>query len=315
MNLAETYNYLPWAAFLGIVSVLLLLDLGVFHRKSHQIHWKEALAWTVVWVTLSLSFNAYILFTRGPERALEFLTGYLIEQALSVDNIFVFVVILSYFRVPKEYQHRVLYYGVLGAIIMRGVFIGLGAELLTHFHWIMYVFGALLVFTGLKLFKQEELDVEPEQNFILRIARSTLPSTPQFHGEKFFIRENGKLLATPLLFVLISVEITDLIFAVDSIPAIFGVTQDPFIVFTSNICAVLGLRSLYFLLAGVMEKLHYLRVGLALILIFIGSKMLLADIFKIPITWSLFAVAGILFLSIVASLMLPNNGDNTDESA
>lgn len=310
MDFSSVAQYLPWVGFLAVVTFFLLVDLGVFHRRSHIVHWREALAWTIVWISFSLIFCGWIFLSRGPQPALEFLTGYIVEQALSVDNIFVFVVILAYFKVPREQQHRVLYYGILGAILMRGLFICLGAELIHRFDWLIHIFGVILIYTGYKLFKEQEIEVEPERNIILSAARKIIPAVTEFHGQRFFIREAGRWLATPLFFVLISVEITDVIFAVDSIPAIFGVTNDAYIVFTSNICAILGLRSMYFLLAGVIEKLRYLRVGLSVILIFIGIKMVGEDIFEVPIGISLSVVIGILIGSVVISLLHPANNNN-----
>jgi tellurite resistance protein TerC len=294
-----------WSAFGVLVIGMLALDLGVFHRQAHEVRAKEALAWTAVWIALSLLFNAALYKWFGSERALEFLTGYVIEKALSVDNVFVFVVLFSTFAVPKEYQHRVLFYGILGAVIMRGIFIAAGAALLHRFHWIMYVFGGILVITGIKLLFQSGDEVHPERNPIFRLARRVIPAVPEYHGQNFTARVNGRRMATPLLIVLIAIEATDVVFAVDSIPAIFAVTTDPFIVYTSNIFAILGLRALYFLLAGVMDKFHLLKAGLALVLGFVGTKMLLADVYKIPVLVSLAVIAALLAGAIVLSLVIP----------
>jgi tellurite resistance protein TerC len=292
-----------WIGFTLFVLVLLALDLGVFHRRAHEIRAKEALIWSGVWVGLALLFSLLVLYWFGGQRALEFLTGYLIEKALSVDNIFVFLVTFSFFAVPAAFQHRVLFWGILGALVMRAAFIVTGAALLQRFHWVVYVFGAFLVVTGAKLLTDRGVEVHPERNVILRLFRRLVPSTSSYHGPRFTVVENGRRLATPLLFVLVVVETTDIVFAVDSIPAIFAVTTDPFIVYTSNIFAILGLRALYFLLAAVVGRLHYLRVGLAFVLGFVGIKMLLTDIYKIPIILSLGVIAALLGGSVLASLL------------
>lgn len=294
-----------WAGFSVFVFAMLALDLGVFHRKSHEIKFREALIWSFVWVALSLLINLVIWRMFGPQKGLEFLTGYLIEKALSVDNIFVFIVIFSTFAVPKNYQHRVLFWGIFGALILRAIFIFIGAAMIQRFHWIMYVFGALLVWTAIKLMLERDEEMHPEQNPIYRWVRKFIPSVPEYHGQKFFVKIDGKRFVTPLFLVLMAVEISDLIFAVDSIPAIFAVTTDPFIVYTSNVCAILGLRAMYFVLAGVMDKFAYLRIGLALILAFVGVKMLIVDFYKIPIIASLLIIAGILAVSIIASILRP----------
>jgi tellurite resistance protein TerC len=292
-----------WTGFTLFVLALLALDLGVFHRRAHEIRAKEALIWSGVWIGLALLFNALVLHWFGGQRALEFLTGYLIEKALSVDNIFVFLVTLSFFAVPAAFQHRVLFWGILGALVMRAAFIAAGATLLQRFHWVVYVFGAFLVLTGAKLLVDRGVEVHPERNVILRLFRRLVPSTSRYHGPRFTVVENGRRLATPLLLVLVVVETTDIVFAVDSIPAIFAVTTDPFIVYTSNIFAILGLRALYFLLAAVVWRLHYLRVGLALVLGFVGVKMLLTGIYKVPIAVSLGVIATLLGGSVLASLL------------
>ncbi|HEX9986605.1 MAG TPA: TerC family protein [Thermoanaerobaculia bacterium] len=298
-----------WIAFSIFVLGMLALDLGVFSRKPHEIHYKEALGWSLVWIALSMIFNAWIYFEFGSQKALEFLTGYLIEKALSVDNIFVFVVLFASFAVPKIYQHRVLFWGVIGALVLRAIFIALGAALISRFHWIMYVFGAILIITGIKLLTQKDADPHPERNPIFKTIRKLIPATPEYHGKSFFTVQNGKRLATPLFIVLVAIEVTDLVFAVDSIPAIFAVTTDPFIVYTSNIFAILGLRALYFLLAGVIDKFHLLKIGLALVLLFVGTKMVIVDWYKIPIGLSLGVITFLLVGSVVASLIWPSHAE------
>jgi tellurite resistance protein TerC len=292
-----------WAGFTAFVLVMLALDLGVFHRKAHEVRIREALGWTAFWISLALLFNAAVYVWFGSQRALEFLTGYLIEKALSVDNIFVFLVIFSAFSVPAKLQHRALFWGILGALVMRAIFILLGAALLQRFHWISYLFGAFLVFTGIKLMLQRGTEVDPRRNPLFRLFRRAVPSIDEYRDGHFTVVEGGKRYATPLLLVLVAIEATDIIFAVDSIPAIFAVTADPFIVYTSNIFAILGLRALYFALAGIMEKFTYLKVGLSLVLLFVGMKMLVAGVFKIPIAVSLGVIALLLGGSIVASVL------------
>src|SRR4051812_17063630 len=292
-----------WIGFIAFVLAMLALDLGVFHRNPHEVRPKEAGLWVAVWVALALAFAAGLHFWAGKETALTFLTGYVIEESLSADNIFVMVLIFEYFRVPKNCQHRVLFYGILGALVMRGLFIAAGAALVSNFHWILYVFGALLVVPGVRMAVKRDEEFDGEQNRIVKLVRRYLPMSHQFHGKHFFTVENGRRIATPLLLVLILVEFTDLIFAIDSIPAIFGVTTDPFLVFTSNIFAVMGLRSLYFLLAAVVDRFHLLKYGLALILTFVGFKMLTERWIEIDIMLSLAIILGVLALSIVASLI------------
>jgi tellurite resistance protein TerC len=291
-----------WIAFLGLVFAMLAIDLGVFHRKAHEVRFKEAAIWSGVWVGMTALFGIAVYFLFGAQRALEFTTGYLIEKALAVDNIFVFVVIFSTFAVPAAYQHRVLFWGILGALVMRAAFILAGGAFLHAFHWAIYVFGALLVATGVKLLLQRHSEPHPERNPVVRVFRRLFPMTSEYHGQRFTIVKHGKRYATPLLLSLVAVEVTDVVFAVDSIPAIFAVTGDPFIVFTSNIFAILGLRSMYFLLAGVVTKFQYLKVGLSFVLVFVGAKMLLADVYKMPIVASLLVIAGILVASVVLSL-------------
>jgi len=290
-----------WIGFNLFVLALLAIDLGVFHRKAHSVSIKEATAWSIVWVSLAMIFNLGIYFTWGEEKALEFFTGYVIEKSLSVDNLFVFLMIFQYFSTPAEYQHRVLFWGILGALVLRAIFIAAGSALLTQFHWMIYVFGAFLVFTGIKMFLQGDEKLEPNRNPVVRLFERWVPMTREYHGQRFMIRTNGQTRATLLLLVLIVIETTDVIFAVDSIPAIFAVTQDSFIVYTSNVFAILGLRALYFMLAGVMQMFVYLKFGLSLVLCFVGAKMLLSEIYKIPIGASLAVIGTVLLLSIVAS--------------
>lgn len=294
-----------WVGFNVVVFFLLLADLFVFNRNAHEIRMREALGWSAFWIALSLAMNGLIYYWFGDGPALEFLTGYVIEKALSVDNLFVFLVLFTYFQVPKHLQHRVLFWGVFGALILRASFIVAGAALIQRFHPIIYFFGAFLVFTGFKLLFQKEENMDPEQNRVLILLRRWVPAVSTYRGTAFFVREGGKRLATPLFFVLVVVEFTDIVFAVDSIPAIFGVTDDPFIVYSSNICAVLGLRALFFALAAVMDRFHYLKIGLALVLIFVGVKMAIADFFHIPIGASLLAILFLLTGAVALSLLRP----------
>jgi tellurite resistance protein TerC len=303
-----------WVGFNVVVLAILALDLGVLHRKSEKVSLKEAAIWSGVWVALSLCFALAVYLNMGRESGLEFLTGYLIEYALSIDNIFVFVLIFSYFSVPEKYQHRVLFWGIIGALVLRGVMIVAGSALVTRFAWTLYIFGAFLVFTGLKMaLQKDDAAYNPERDPVLRLARKLVPVTPDYRGDKFFVREpdaKGKLryAATPLFIVLLIVDTTDIVFATDSIPAIFAVTRDPFIVYTSNICAVLGLRALYFLLASVVDKFVYLKLGLSLVLVFIGAKMLLEHFLHIPIVAALGVVGLVLGSAIFASVKWPRIG-------
>jgi tellurite resistance protein TerC len=292
-----------WIGFGVFVVVMLALDLGVFHRKAHVITTREALAWTGVWVSLAMIFAAGMFVLAGPKPALEFLTGYVIEEALSVDNIFVFIVIFSAFGVPPAFQHRVLFWGVFGALVLRFVFIVAGAALLERFHFLFYVFGAFLAFTGIKLLLHRDEEVDPQNNVLLRLFRRVVPMVSDYRGQAFTVVENGKRYATPLLAVLVAIEGTDVVFAADSIPAIFAVTTDPFIVFTSNMFAIFGLRSLYFALAGIMDLFRYLKVGLALVLMFIGAKMLLSGVFHVPILVSLGVIVTLLGGAVIASVL------------
>ena len=293
-----------WILFNVFVVAMLVLDLGVFHRRSHTVKFREALIWSVVWIALAIVFAVVIYFWHGRTPSLEFVTGYVIELSLSVDNLFVFLLIFRYFQVPPGHQHKVLFWGILGALIMRAIFIAAGVGLIQRFHWIIYVFGAFLVYSGIKLFRQGEAEIHPEKNPVLRLFRRWVPVTKDYEGDKFFVRRTG-LFATPLLVVLVVVETTDLLFAVDSIPAILAITRDAFIVYTSNVFAILGLRSMYFALAGMMEMFRYLHYGLSVVLMFVGAKMLVSHYYEVPTAVALGAVAGILLLSVAASLLRP----------
>jgi len=297
-----------WAAFTGLILGFLALDLLVFHRKAHEVPIREALGWSGFWIAVALAFNALIWFQFGASKGLEFLTGYLLEKSLSVDNLFVFLVVFSYFGTPAYLQHRVLFWGILGALVLRVVFIVVGAALLNRFHWFVFVFGGFLVFTGIRLFFQKDEEFDPQRNLALRLFRRVVPAVETYHGARFFVRDAGRWFATPLALVLIVIEASDVVFAVDSIPAIFAVTRDPFIVYTSNIFAILGLRALFFLLAGVLRKLVYLHHGLSAILVFVGLKMLLAEIWPIPIEVSLLVVAGLLAITVLASIWKTRSG-------
>ncbi|MBK6911998.1 MAG: TerC family protein [bacterium] len=285
---------------------LLLLDLGVFNKTAHVVSKKEALAWCAVWFTLAMFYGGFVYWWKGEQTAVEYVSGYLIELSLSVDNMFVFILIFQYFKVPPKYQHRVLFWGILGAMILRGLMIALGAALIAAFDWVLYVFGAFLIYTGIRMAMQDEQGVDPDKNPLVTLTKKIFPITSQFYGEKFFIRRRGFWAATPLFVVLQVINFTDVVFALDSIPAIFAITLDPFVVFTSNVFAILGLRSLYFALHGMMDSFHYLKYGLAGVLTFIGVKMLIGHTaFAIPLGWALAAVGGMLALSIVASLVFP----------
>ena len=302
-----------WVAFNAAVIAILAIDLGIFHRQAREVSLREAGAWTATWVLLALLFNAGVYYALGAQKGLEFLTGYLIEQALSVDNIFVFVLIFSYFSVPRRYQHRILFWGILGALVLRGTMIGAGTWLIHRFDWILYVFGAFLVFTGVRMAFASEAGLEVEANPIVRLIRRLLPVTKRYHGQHFVVSapvgSRRRWIATPLLVVLVMVETTDVIFAVDSIPAIFSITTDPFIVFTSNVCAILGLRSLYFLLAGIVDTFRFLQLGLSVVLGFVGAKMLGEPWVHVPIGVSLAVVAGVLAVAIGASLLFPEEAE------
>jgi tellurite resistance protein TerC len=299
-----------WIGFNAFVLCMLALDLGVFHRKAHVVTFKESMAWTVVWVSLALLFNLAIAHFMGPEKGLEFFTGYVIEKSLSVDNVFVFALLFSYFAVPPLYQHKVLFWGILGALVMRAIMIFLGAALIERFAWVIYIFGAFLIVTGIKMIVKNEEEIHPERNPLVRWFKKFMAVTNDYRGGNFFVRENGVRMATPLFVVLLLVEFSDLIFAVDSIPAIFAVTKDPFIVYTSNVFAILGLRSLYFALAGVMDKFHYLKIGLGVVLSFVGVKMLLGHTpWKIDTLTSLGVIVAVLATSIIVSLLRPRKAE------
>ncbi len=297
-----------WILFNVFVLAMLALDLLVFHRKTHEVKLKEALIWSGVWVALAAAFNAWIFLDRGSEAGMMFLTGYLIEKSLSIDNVFVFAMIFSYFAVPKAYQHKVLFWGILGALVFRAIFIFAGIALIEKFAWMTWVFGGLLIATGLKMWMSKDKQMNPERNPALRVMRRFMPVSNEFDGERFTTRINGRWAATPLLVTLVLIETSDIIFAVDSIPAILAVTTDPFLVYTANVFAILGLRALYHALAGVLDKFHHLHYGLALILAFVGGKMLAhaAFAYKMPVGLSLSVIAGILSVSIAASLLWPN---------
>jgi tellurite resistance protein TerC len=293
-----------WLAFGLLVAVMLTLDLGLFSRNSHEISPREAFAWSIVWVTLSLLFNAGIYFELGETKALEFLTGYIIEKSLSVDNLFVFIMIFAYFAIPKRYQPTILKWGILGALVMRALFIFVGIGLLDKFHWMIYVFGGILIYTGFKMAFGGEGEIKPENNLVVRLVRRFFPITRRLRGSRFFIKRGRMLAVTPLFLTLVVVESSDLIFAVDSIPAILAVTRDPFIVYTSNVFAIMGLRALYFLLASVMGMFVYLKLGVSFILAFVGVKMLLTSIYPIPTSFSLGVIVGVLTIAILTSVTI-----------
>ncbi len=301
-----TTELLSWIGFNIFVLAMLTLDLGVFHRKSHAVKVKEAIAFSAVWIGLALLFNLGIYFWRGSETALLFLTGYLLEKSLSVDNIFVFLLIFRYFRVPALNQHKVLFFGIFGALIQRAIFIAAGISLIRNFHWIIYLFGAFLILTGIKMALQKDKELHPERNPVIKLFRRFMPVTDGYEGSKFFARKTGNYFATPLFIVLLVIETTDIVFALDSIPAILAITTDPFIVYTSNVFAILGLRALYFALAGVMELFHYLHYGLSSILVFVGAKMLISGLYKVPVEVALVVIASILIISIIASIIRPH---------
>jgi len=301
------HQLLFWVLFNLFVLAMLALDLGILQRPSHAVKFREALAWSALWIVLAVAFGVGLYFWRGRAPALNFATGYILELSLSVDNLFVFLLIFRYFKVPAAHQHKVLFWGILGALVMRGTFIVLGIGLIRKFHWIIYIFGAFLVYSGLKLFRGEDASVEPEKNPVLRLFRRLMPITEDYEGEKFFVRRMG-LYATPLLVVLLAVETTDVLFATDSIPAVLAITLNAFIVYTSNVFAILGLRSMYFVLAEMMELFHYLHYGLSVVLIFVGVKMLLSHYYQIPTVATLAVVAGVLALSVLASVARPQTG-------
>jgi tellurite resistance protein TerC len=294
-----------WIVFHVIVVAMLALDLGVFNRRAHVIHVREALIWSGVWIALSLLFNAGIWVWKGPEPAAEFFAGYLLEKSLSVDNIFVMLMIFTYFQVPRQYQHKILYWGILGALVMRAALIALGTTLIHRFHWVLYLFGALLLWGAWRMARQGEAEIQPDRNPVVRLFKRVMPVSANTEHGRFFVREEGRLAATPFFLCLLTIETADLAFAVDSIPAIFGVSQDPFIVYTSNIFAILGLRSLYFALSGTIHRFYYFRYGLSAVLAFVGVKLLISSFYKIPIWVALGVVALLIGASIVASLRFP----------
>ncbi|MDT8287513.1 MAG: TerC family protein [Elusimicrobiales bacterium] len=296
---------LPWILFNAFVVAMLLLDLKVFHRAAHEVKLKEALIWSAVWITLALAFNAWIYFSRGPQPAVEFLTGYILEKSLSVDNLFVFIMIFTRFGVAPQNQHRILFWGILGALVMRAFFIFAGIALISLFHWVIYIFGAFLVYTGIKMWSHSDAEVHPEENPVVRFAVRRLPFTGEPDQGRFFLKTKTGIRATRLFLVLLMIEMTDLVFAVDSIPAVIAITRDPFIVYTSNIFAILGLRALYFALAGIMKLFHRLHYGLSILLCYVGIKMLVSGFFKIPTVASLLIIFLILTISVGASVMFP----------
>jgi tellurite resistance protein TerC len=301
-----------WIGFHVFIFIMLALDLGVFHKHTHKVPVKEAVIWTFVWISLALLFNLFVYFEFGKTKALEFLTGYVVEYSLSVDNIFVFILIFTYFAVKDQYQHKILFWGILGALIMRGIFIFAGVALINRFHWIVLIFGGFLVFTGIRMLLHKDAEVDPEKNPIVRFFKKFLPVTHTMYGDKLIVRQNKKIYATPLFLVLVIIESSDLIFAVDSIPAILAISQDRFIVYTSNIFAIMGLRSLYFAIAGIMGFFRYLKVGLAFVLTFVGLKMLAAYFnFEIPIVLSLVIIVSILTISILSSLFIKEEKKET----
>ncbi len=298
-----------WMGFIAFVLVMLALDLGVFHRKSHEVKIKEALIWSAIWISLALIFNYGIYVFMGKEKAVEFLTGYVIEKSLSIDNLFVFIMLFTYFNIDTKYQHKVLFWGIIGALIMRAIFIFAGVALINKFHWIIYIFGAFLIFTGVKMIFHNDEKIEPDKNPLVRLFKKFFPVTETMHDDKFFVKINSQTFATPLFVVLLIVEFTDLIFAVDSIPAILAITNDTFIIFTSNVFAILGLRALYFALAGITKYFYYLKYGLSAILVFVGIKMTIIDLYKIPILYSLLTITSILTISVLFSIAFPKNKD------
>jgi len=297
-------HFVFWIGFNAFVILMLALDLGVFHKNIHKVPVKEAVIWTTIWIGLAMIFNVLIYFDMGKTKALEFLTGYVIEYSLSVDNIFIFILIFSFFQVNDKYQHKVLFWGIIGALIMRAIFIFAGVALISRFHWIIYIFGGFLIITGIRMLFHGDTKVDPEKNPVVRFFRKFFPVTHTMHEDKFFIKQNSKTYATPLFLCLLIIETSDLIFAVDSIPAVLAITQDTFIVYTSNIFAILGLRSLYFAISGIMEYFRFLKIGLAFVLTFVGVKMCTASFLEIPVVYSLGIIVTILLLSILASVVI-----------
>ncbi len=303
------HSVLLWSIFNVFIIAMLIVDLVVLHKEDEPVSIKEALYWTAAWIVLALIFGIGVYYYMGTQTALDYYTGYLIEKSLSVDNIFVFLLVFTYFKVPDEFQHKVLFWGIFGALVMRLIFIFTGVALIERFHWIIYVFGGFLVFTGIKLAMEKDKEVHPERNPVLILVRRFFPTTKNYHGSKFFIRKMGRLIATPLFIVLVVIETTDLVFALDSIPAILAITRDEFIIYSSNAFAILGLRALYFAVSGIMRLFHYLHYGLSLILIFVGIKMLLSDFYHIPTPYALVFIGGTLALSVIASILYPKEED------
>lgn len=299
-----------WSSFSVFVMGMLALDLGVFHRKAHSVSVKEALIWTAVWITLAMLFNLFVYSYFGKEKALEFFTAYLVEKSLSIDNIFVMIMIFSYFSVPNSYQHKVLFWGIFGALVMRVIFIFAGIELIHKFHWLIYLFGGFLIVTGARMVIGEDKPIEPDKNPLVKLVRRLFPVTDSFEGDNFFVTRDKKTWATPLFIVVVLIEATDLIFAVDSIPAIIAISEDTFIVYTSNVFAILGLRSLYFALAGIEKYFTYLKYGLATILVFVGIKMCIVDFYKIPVEISLIVISFLLAISMLASVILKKKSES-----
>ena len=303
------HSILLWSVFNVFIIAMLIVDLVVLHKEDEPVSIKEALYWTGAWIILALIFGIGVYYYMGSQTALDYYTGYLIEKSLSVDNIFVFLLVFTYFKVPDEFQHKVLFWGIFGALVMRLIFIFTGVALIERFHWIIYVFGGFLVFTGIKLAMEKDKEVHPERNPVLKLVRRFFPTTKSYHGSKFFIRKMGRLIATPLFIVLVVIETTDLVFALDSIPAILAITRDEFIIYSSNAFAILGLRALYFAVSGIMRLFHYLHYGLSLILVFVGIKMLLSDLYHIPTPYALAFIGGALALSVIASILYPREED------
>lgn len=310
-----TPEILPWVGFGTFVVLMLALDLGVFHRKSHEVHVREALIWSGIWISLALIFNVGVWKWRGSESALEFLAGYLVELSLSVDNLFVFLLLFGYFKVPVQYQHKVLFWGILGALVMRAIFIAMGISLIQNFHWIIYIFGVFLIVTGVRIGLDKGHDIHPERNPMLRLLRKVLPVTKDYVEGRFFVKQDGRTWATPLFVVLFLVESTDVVFAVDSVPAVLAITTDPFIVYTSNVFAIMGLRSMFFALAGVMKLFRFLNYGLAAVLVFVGAKMTLSDFIKLPTWVSLLTIVVLLGLAVIASLVWRAPASETEKIA
>jgi tellurite resistance protein TerC len=304
-------NIILWSGFSAFVLIMLFLDLHVFHRKTHEVKIKEAIIWSIVWICLALIFNFIIYLWFGKLKAMEFLTAYVIEKSLSVDNLFVFIMIFGYFDIDTKYQHKILFWGILGALILRIIFIVVGVQMIQNFHWIIYVFGAFLIYTGIKIPFEKDKKIEPDKNPLVRLFKKFMPVTKELHGDKFFVKINAKTFATPIFITLLVIEFSDLIFAVDSIPAVLAISGDTFIVYTSNVFAILGLRALYFALAGIVKYFRYLKYGLAAILVFVGVKMCVSGFYILPISWSLLTILVLLSVSIVASLIIPDNSSKT----